>query len=174
MTIQPYNDHSNPDKRKYAQVKQQHVVKHRQHVYNGFPHFSSSTGACMCFSSCCLDSSGCICRSCSGADHVNCTERRAAMQRHRARVKAARDELIKQHEQHEQHERKLSLSCSRVMALFTLAITLLLVILRFVLAILRFVLAILRFVLAILRLRLSNTSVKRECINIQVIPLTSK
>ena len=42
------------------------------HTLNGWPHTSSTTGACMCLDRCCLRESGCICRSCSGAGHANC------------------------------------------------------------------------------------------------------
>jgi hypothetical protein len=68
-------------------------VKHRQHVYDGFPHLSSDTGACMCFNSCCFGDAGCKCGSCSGVGHDGCTDRLRRKQRVRnnvARVKRAR------------------------------------------------------------------------------------
>ena len=42
------------------------------HTPNGWPHLSSTTGACLCDAKCCLGPDGCRCRSCSGAGHANC------------------------------------------------------------------------------------------------------
>lgn len=43
------------------------------HVDNGWPHYSSITGLCMCFDPCCNNDQGCKCKYCPcrilGKDH---------------------------------------------------------------------------------------------------------
>lgn len=34
------------------------------HIENGFPHFSTNSGMCMCLDPCCMGEKGCKCRSC--------------------------------------------------------------------------------------------------------------
>lgn len=37
------------------------------HLENGWPHYSSDNGMCMCLDRCCQDDSGCICKTCKCA-----------------------------------------------------------------------------------------------------------
>jgi hypothetical protein len=46
-------------------VDQNEVARMRgAHIPNGFPHFSSITGRCMCLDSCCQGERGCKCKGC--------------------------------------------------------------------------------------------------------------
>jgi len=36
----------------------------KQHVYDGFPHYRTATGMCMCLGPCCFDDQGCRCKFC--------------------------------------------------------------------------------------------------------------
>jgi len=44
-----------------------------RHVINGFPHYSSNTGLCLCIDLCCQGKNGCKCKYCpcqmAGKDH---------------------------------------------------------------------------------------------------------
>lgn len=66
MDKTPRSAPRNPDAPDYA------AKPGGKHAPEGWPHLSSTTGACMCTNRCCQGSSGCICRECSGFGHVNC------------------------------------------------------------------------------------------------------
>lgn len=77
----------NPNRRPRAKYQEENDARSgRQHTAAGWPHLSSRTGACICTAACCMGTSGCRCKACSGAGHVGCAraQRRQAAEQETA------------------------------------------------------------------------------------------
>ena len=48
--------------RKADQLKEAHAQG--RHTPNGYPHYATNTGLCMCTDYCCHRSNGCVCKGC--------------------------------------------------------------------------------------------------------------
>lgn len=68
----PFNSGGPPLSNPYAKKQFKARGEIRAEHGDGFPHLSSTTGACMCQCPSCFGDNGCKCASCSGANHLGC------------------------------------------------------------------------------------------------------